>query len=240
MANTDQDFKEYVDKIISEKTKCKNADEQLKSKVSFRYLLFFMPIPIAVVFLMSIIFNWTIGQFFGLSLFVLVIGFMVSFIGTALKRGNFCEGYINKSDTPVDANDLVQFLNTNLSTTWPDHFHEWNILTIRNENVVLDAMNQAISNAHPEEFIIGTEYANSRSLIVKITQTTDKLYGNEGKMCYQFLVSPRTMGAPSYKSYSASLRTVPVLYAAMDYYLNVYRKKTGSDEESVVSLDKAR
>lgn len=63
MDNAELSFKEYVDKIISEKTQCKNADEQLKTKVSFRYLLFFMPIPIAVVFLMSIIFNWTIGQF---------------------------------------------------------------------------------------------------------------------------------------------------------------------------------
>ena len=238
MDNSELSFKEYVDKITSEKTQCKNADEQLKTKVSFRYLLFFMPIPIAVVFLMSIIFNWTIGQFFGLSLFVLVIGFMVSFIGTALKRGNYCKGYINKSDTPVDVNDLIQFLNTNLSATWSDYFHEWDVLTIRNENVVLDAMNQAISNAHPEEFIVGTEYAKSHSLIVQITQTTDRLYGNEGKMCYQFLVSPRTVGTPSYKSYSASLRTVPVLYAAMDYYLNVYRNISDTDNESNVKLTK--
>ena len=83
-----------------------------------------MPIPVAVVFLLSIIFNWTIGQFFGLALLVLFIGFMISFLGTALKRG---------SDTPVDVNDLVQFLNRNLSKTFPEYFHEWKVITIRNE-----------------------------------------------------------------------------------------------------------
>lgn len=92
-----------------------------------------MPIPVAVVFLLSIIFNWTIGQFFGLALLVLFIGFMISFLGTALKRCSFCEGYINKSDTPVDVNDLVQFLNRNLSKTFPEYFHEWKVITIRNE-----------------------------------------------------------------------------------------------------------
>lgn len=79
---------------------------------------------ITLVFLLSIIFNWTIGQFFGLALLVLFIGFMISFLGTPLKRGSFCEGYINKSDAPVDANDLVQFLNRNLSKTFPEYFHE--------------------------------------------------------------------------------------------------------------------
>ena len=104
-----------------------------KTPLLIRYLIFFMPIPVAVVFLLSIIFNWTIGQFFGLALLVLFIGFMISFLGTALKRGSFCEGYINKSDTPVDVNDLVQFLNRNLSKTFPECFHEWKVITIRNE-----------------------------------------------------------------------------------------------------------
>ena len=215
-----------------------NAEEQLKRKVSFRYLIFFMQIPVAVVFLLSIIFNWTIGQFFGLALLVLFIGFMISFLGTALKRGSFCEGYINKSDTPVDVNDLVQFLNGNLSKTFPEYFHEWKVITIRNENAVLDAVNNAIANAHPEEFILGTKYAKSHSLIVQITQMTDRLYGNEGKMCYLFLVSPRTIGTPSYKSYSASFRVIPVLYAAMDYYLNVYRNSSETDNEANVKLTK--
>ena len=97
-----------------------------------------MPIPVAVVFLLSIIFNSTIGQFFGLALLVLFIGFMRSFLGTALKRGSFCEGYINKSDTPVDVNDLVQFLNRNLSKTFPEYFHEWKVITIRNERGIED------------------------------------------------------------------------------------------------------
>lgn len=235
---SEPNFKEYVDKIICEKTQCKNAEEQLKRKVSFRYLIFFMPIPVAVVFLLSIIFNWTIGQFFVLALLVLFIGFMISFLGTALKRGSFCEGYINKSDTPVDANDLVQFLNRNLTKAYPDYFHEWNVISIRNENAVLDAVNNAIANAHPEEFILGTKYAKSHSLIVQITQTTDRLYGNEGKMCYLFLVSPRIIGTPSYKSYSASFRVIPVLYAAMDYYLNVYRNGSETENEANVKLTK--
>ncbi len=34
MSNTELNLKEYVDKIICEKTQCKNAEEQLKRKVS--------------------------------------------------------------------------------------------------------------------------------------------------------------------------------------------------------------
>ena len=57
-------------------------------------------------------------------------------------------------------------------------------------------------------------------------------------MCYLFLVSPRAIGTPSYKSYSASFRVIPVLYAAMDYYLNVYRKSSETDNEANVKLTK--
>ena len=119
--------------VINSVTATINDNELDKTPLLIRYLIFFMPIPVAVVFLLSIIFNSTIGQFFGLALLVLFIGFMISFLGTALKRGSFCEGYINKSDTPVDVNDLVQFLNRNLSKTFPEYFHEWKVITIRNE-----------------------------------------------------------------------------------------------------------
>ena len=43
---------------------------------------------------------------------------------------------------------------------------------------------------------------------------------------------------PSYKSYSASFRVIPVLYAAMDYYLNVYRNSSETDNEANVKLTK--
>lgn len=210
--NEADDFKEFVDNHVRTNTKFQSAEELLNSRVpqKFMWICFGIPAILGLIAggpLLAVLF----GLFFGYPA-VLLTDFM--------KGSNVTvAGPVEKTNGKIDSDNLVQFLNEQMSYLSP-HFHEWGYINYSGFGVRGAATAHTLNSVTASAIKIGTEFGQKRRCFVVIWIESDGTDSDSGGMKYYFRTSAKSAW-PS--KYLCMVKTVPVLQAVMEYYLKQYK-----------------
>ncbi len=130
-----------------------------------------------------------------------------------IKRTKFVHQFIIKQELDFNAADFIRFLNFSLNI-FPEYFHEWTEYDLNTSVPIVKDY---------DEHHICTEFGKT-NLLAKITVIHEGADPKNPVREFWFDVVPRVMGTISLESYKCAVRAVPVMRAAVEYYLNVYLK----------------
>lgn len=217
--NASDSFKEFVDNHVRQTTKFQSAEELLDSHVpqKFMWICFGIPAILGLIAggpLLAVLF----GLFFGYPA-VLLTDFM---------KGSHVAvtGPIEKIDGRIDPDNLIQFLNEQMRYLSPN-FHEWGYINYSGFGVRGAVTAHTLNSVTSSAFKIGTEFGQKRRCFVVILIEHDGTNPDTGRMKYYFRTSAKSVW-PS--KYHCMVKTVPVLQAAMEYYLKQYKENQGGDD----------
>ena len=230
--NDINDFKKFVDNCIQKTTEYQTAEELLKSRVSLRFVWICFAIP-AIFILMVSLFKGSISIMTTVLLMVfvsLLFGYLSAYIMALVKKIKLTSKYSAKFEGDIDTDDLITFLNKHLRYLYP-YFHEWGhikreALSVRGavELTVEDSMRR-----YMEEINLCTEFGEKQRRLSVISIRPDAENRNPGKMEYYIDVENRIEGASflshdmGFAKYQCLSQVAPILQAAMEYYLKIYR-----------------
>ena len=207
------DFKTFVDNHVRQATKFQSAEDLLNSHVPQKFMWICFGIPAIIGFLAGgPLLALLIGLFFGYPAALL----------TDFMKGSHVNvtGPIEKTDGKIDTDNLIPFLNKQLSYLSP-HFHEWGYINYSGFGVRGAVIAHILNSITASAFKIGTEFGQKRRCFVVIWVEPDGINPDTGRMKYYFRTSAKSVW-PS--KYLCMVKTVPVLQAAMEYYLKQYKE----------------
>lgn len=207
------DFKTFVDNHVQQTTKFQSAEELLNSHVpqKFMWICFGIPAIIGLVAAGPV----------GALLFGLFFGYPAVLLTDFMKGSHVSvTGPIEKTDGKIDSDNLIPFLNKQLSYLSP-HFHEWGYINYSGFGVRGAVTAHTLNSVTASAFKIGTEFGQKRRCFVVIWIEPDGTNPDTGGMKYYFRTSAKSVW-PS--KYLCMVKTVPVLQAAMEYYLKQYKE----------------
>lgn len=201
------DFKTFVDDYVRQVTKFQSAKELLKNSKPQMFLWFCYGIP-AVIGLEA-------GGLLGALLFGIFFGTVASLIWGGITRNCYIAKTIGRFEGSIDISDLLQFLNVHLSYLQP-YFHE-------------GKYNAGVLN-------IPFGVKQKSTAIINIIHDTENTNSNSWKYVFDAQNNPSTLsriiGVTFFSflqvyqpKHTCIFKTIPILQAAMEYYLNHYRKK---------------
>lgn len=205
------DFKEFVNKHVRENTKFQSAEELLNSKVPQKFLWIWLVVPAICLFMLfnhAPILDTIFGGIALLLLVVYPIALLIdSILSLRVNKGEF------KTNGSVDTDDLIQFLNRNMRYLSP-YFNEWNYIQMVGfgiRGMAVAAIQNAVLGTR-----IGTEFGRRKSCFVEIHIDPDSLNPESGQMVYFFSTAIKSLWPAKYV---CKVKAVPILQAAMEYYL---------------------
>lgn len=217
------DFKAFVDNHVRTTTKFQSADDLLKNSKPWTFLW----ICLGVSFIIGTVLVFPIG-----GLVFLIFGYAAAFIASGIIRLRYNGAHSGEFTGDIDINDLFVFLNEHLKHIHPD-FHEWGYLTKKG---LLPLLENAIANA-TEEVRICSEFGPNRKHLAAFYIKPKTVDAKPGEKLYfvdalknGFLVDGRAAG---FLGHGTLIRTAPILQAAMEYYLKIY--KLEGDGNNVLS-----
>lgn len=236
--NKDQkeDFREYVENHIRKTTEFQSAKELLNSKVPLRFAKISFGIPAALGAAIGILGsgNLIVALFISL-FFAFTAGYLAAYIACGIVKGRYLFKYIGKFEGNIDIDDLRQFLNEHLSYLQP-YFHEWGYLRREGFNIrgIVETTITEMASKAMKEVNICTEFGEKQWRLVVISIRPDKLNPDSGKMEYSFEAENRKSGSPlsshdmGFARYKCLVQTVPILQAAMEYYIKCHKSEIES------------
>lgn len=202
-------FKEFVDKHIQTTTKFQSAEELLDSHVPQKFLWLCFGIPAVIGFIAG-------GPLAAL-LFALFFGYSAALL-TDFMKGSRAAGSIEKISSKINSDELLLFLNQHLNYLSP-HFHEWGYINYGGFGVRGAVMAHTLNSITASTIKIGTGFGRKQRCFVVIWIEPDEVNPGSGQTKYYFRTAMRSI-VPS--KYLCMVKTVPILQATMEYYLNHY------------------
>ncbi|MDE7245458.1 MAG: zinc ribbon domain-containing protein [Oscillospiraceae bacterium] len=216
--NDRADFKQFVDGRVRTITKYQTAEELLKSKVSQKFVWLCFGIP-ALWGLNSL--RWLpLSDVPVMVLAILVLGYVAKYIVDSIYNLTYCcrasSPHI-KVDEDIDTDRLILFLNGHLKYLFP-YFHEWDYLTTVGFGVkgVAAASLQNAADVASKRIRIGTEFGKHKSCFVEIDIYKETTGPDSVCTRCRFWSATRS---PWSAKYACTVRTAPILQAAIEYYL---------------------
>lgn len=225
------DFKAFVDSHIQSTTNFQSAEELLNSRVPIKFV--WKCLGVSAIFGI-LTFNPI------LLLFAILLGYGVACVIGAVKRIRYPAKYDGKFEGNVDLEDLIQFLNMNLTYLSP-YFHEWGFLT-REGFGVRGALLTSLAESTSErlkEIRLCTGFGEKEWRLAVLYIRPDILQPDSGQMEYFADVENKISGLPflshstGFSKYVDMVKIAPILQATMEYYLKIY--KAEGDSKNVLS-----
>lgn len=228
-------FREYVDCHVRENTCFSTAVELLESKVPLRFVRNLIVIPDILLLLMLVVINrekMNIGMFVEClllsTIISLMIGYIIAYIAGLVIYAKYSKKVSGKFEGNIDTDDLIAFLDNHLQYLNP-YFHHWGYLS-KAAFSVRSAVEIEIKNVAKKALkqeCLCTEFGEKERRLCVIHIGLEA--ADSQQMKYYFSAENRIEGSLFYshdwgfEKYKCLVRTAPVLQAAMEYYLNVYR-----------------
>lgn len=203
------DFKAFVDGRVRQTTKFRSAEELLDSHMPQKFMWLCFGIPAII--------GLTAGGPLGALLFGLFFGYPASLL-TDFMKGSHATGSIEKIDGEVNPDELIQFLNERLNYLSP-HFREWGYLNYSGFGVRGAATAHTLNTITASAVKIGAGFGRKQRCFVVIWMEPDKTTPDSSGMKYYFSTAMRL---PWPSKYVCMNKAVPILQAAMEYYLDHY------------------
>lgn len=164
---TQNDFKQFVESYILQKTGYRSVDELINSRVPLTFAWLSYGIPFLLIVILGIIRSNGIGTTLLLAVLVsLLVGFCVSQLMASFRRNRLSMKSEVIFEESVDADDFKEFLNQNLSTQYP-YFHQWDRLAWTG-GVAANRQNEIEADFH--QINLGAEFGfQSTILLARIT-----------------------------------------------------------------------
>lgn len=197
----EEDFKEFVDKHVRVTTKFQSAEDLLENSKPHMFLWYCFGIP-AVIGLAA-------GGPVGALVFGFVFGHTARWIAGGIIRNRYIVETIGRFEGNIDISDLLQFLNVHLSYLHP-YFHEGKY----NAGVLsipfgIRQKSTAIIHIMPDKESAGSD---SWKYVFDAQNNPSMLSRIIGASIFTLIqiCEPR---------HTCLFKTVPILQAAMEYYL---------------------
>lgn len=234
VARDSVDFKEFINTHVRKTTKYQSAEELLNSKVSQKYLWICFGIPailVLFVFIKEPALEIILGGIGCLLILAYPIALLIdTVLSLRVNRGEY------KTSESIDTNDLMQFLSENLSYLAP-YFHKWGYIRLTGVGLSPGAMITAAAVAEVQNALqgtrIGTEFGRRKGCFVEIHIGPDHQNLESGQMVYFFSTAIKSLWPAKYV---CKVKSVPILQAAMDYYLNVSHGQEASIQTEASNL----
>lgn len=211
-------FKEFVNTHVKKKTEFESAEALLDSKVSQKFLGISLGVPAILLFLSFIVNGPNLERFFGLIIIFIFFAYPIAILADYIFSLRVTGGN-HKTDKSIDVDDLILFLNRNLSYLSP-YFNEWNYMKTVGyglRGVITAGVQNALQGTR-----IGTGFGHRQSCFIEIHISPDNLNPDSGHTVYFFSPENKTIWSARY---SCMTKAAPILQAAMEYYLNEYMEK---------------
>ncbi len=216
--HAERSFRDYINEYVRKTTEFETAEALLNSKVPQKFLRICFGVPIILLFILFI------GEpsFGGLFVILVMFAFLVYPIGLLVDYifSFRAKGGETKTSESIDTDELIDFLNLNLSYLSP-YFGKWSYIQMVGYSIK-GAMVAAAQNAMMGTRV-GTEFGEKKSCFVEIHISPDHANPDSGQTVYFFSTSMRLRLWPA--RYVCIVKTVPILQAAMEYYLEVYKSE---------------
>lgn len=215
MMNDLEAFKAYVDNHVRATTSFQSAAELLNSHVPQKFLwkCFGIPTILAIILFIRLP---SVQNLFAAAFLVFLFGYpaalLVDFFKSCVAKGS-----IERTIETIDSDELIQFLNGHLNYLSP-YFHEWDYINYRGVGVRGAAMAHVLNSVTASASKIGTEFGHRQRCFVVIWIEPDEASSEseQPKTKYYFDTAMKSI-VPS--KYVCMVKTVPILQAAMEYYL---------------------
>ena len=202
------DFKTFVDNHVRQATKFQSAEDLLNSHVPQKFMWICFGIPAIIGFLAGgPLLALLIGLFFGYPAALL----------TDFMKGSHVNvtGPIEKTDGKIDTDNLIPFLNKQLSYLSP-HFHEWGYINYSGFGVRGAVIAHTLNSITASAAKVGTGFGRKQRCFVVIWIEPDGEVPDSNGMKYYFSTA---MKFPWPSKYICMVKTTPILQATMEYYL---------------------
>lgn len=228
-----EDFREFVENHIRKTTEFQSAKDLLNSKVPLRFAKISFGIPALLGLAFGILGSGSLLAALFVSLFfAFTFGYLAAYISCGIVKGRYLFNHIGKFEGNIDIDALRQFLNEHLSYLQP-YFHEWGYLRREGFNIrgIVETTITEMASKALKEVNICTEFGEKQRRLVVISIRPDKLNPDSGKMEYTFEAENRKSGSPfsshdmGFARYKCLVQTVPILQAAMEYYIKCHKSE---------------
>jgi hypothetical protein len=209
------DFKDFVDNYVRSTTKFKSAIDLLNGKVPLRYAW--------VSFGLLTVIGFLGGGPLGALLLGGILGFLTSHIAGLIIRFRYTSKTAGKFNKEIDIDDLIRFLNTQLSYLHP-HLHKWGYF--RQEGIgVRGIVATEITNSLKEklqEVSLCSTFGEKQKYLSVIHVRPDPSNRASGEMEYLFEVEKNGISwALGFQHTICLFKATPILQAAMEYYQKI-------------------
>lgn len=152
-----------------------------------------------------------------------ILGYSAAHIVGEIKKIKYVAKFSGRMETPIDGDELIRFLNEKLAYL-SLYFHEWGYLRQSVNFMIGGAPVAAIDITGSKEVTLCSEFGERKTLFSVIYIRPDPLELDSERRKYSCNVKMRKADVRCEK-YACAVKTVPILYAAMEYYLKEYITK---------------
>lgn len=226
----EDDFREFVNGYIRKNTAFQSAEELLSSQVPGRFVQICYGVPAVYMVYLIISLLGDAGfagniilNILGFLLIAFIIGYLAAHLVGGIKKIKYVAKFSGETEPPFDGDELIQFLNEKLAYL-SQYFNEWGYLRQSVNFMIGGAPVAAIDITGSKEITLCSEFGERKTLYSVIYIRPDPLAPDSGRRKYSCNVKMRKADIRCEK-YACAVKTVPVLYAAMEYYLKEYKIK---------------
>lgn len=230
LQSKEDDFKEFVNGYIRKNTAFQSAEELLSSQVPGRFVQICYGVPAVYMVYLIISLLGDAGfagniilNILGFLFIAFIIGYLAAHLVGGIKKIKYVAKFSGRMENPVDGDELIQFLDEKLAYL-SLYFHEWGYLRQSVNFMIGGAPVAAIDITGSKEITLCSEFGERKTLYSVIYIRPDPLAPDSERRKYSCNVKMRKADVRCEK-YACAVKTVPILYAAMEYYLKEYKTK---------------
>lgn len=230
LQSKEDDFREFVNGYIRKNTAFQSAEELLSSQVPGRFVQICYGVPaVYMVYLIISLLGDTgfagniILNILGFLFIAFIIGYLASHLVGGIKKIKYVAEFSGEVENPIDGDELIRFLNEKLAYL-SQYFNEWGYLRQSVNFMIGGAPVAAIDITGSKEITLCSEFGERKTLYSVIYIRPDPLAPDSERRKYSCNVKLKKADVRCEK-YACAVKTVPILYAAMEYYLKEYKIK---------------
>lgn len=221
----DYDFKEFVDKHVQATTQFKSACDLIDNSKPMKFAWICVGVLSLLGFILGIInIGGISGALAGLLLMGGFFGYAVTFIASGIIRNQYRSKFYGEFEQDINIDDFLIFLNGHLKTLSP-YFHECGYC---NQSGGLHTIISNSASRVFKEVTLSCVRGAKKKRLATICIRPDMGNPDSGRKQYfvgaeynGFLIDVRVSG---FLGHACLIKTAPIMQAAMEYYLNYYRK----------------
>lgn len=230
LQSREDDFREFVNGYIRKNTAFQSAEELLSSQVPGRFVQICYGVPAVYMVYLIISLLGDAGfagniilNILGFLFIAFIIGYLVAHLVGGIKKIKYVAKFSGETENPFDGDELIQFLNEKLAYL-SQYFNEWGYLRQSVNFMIGGAPVAAIDITGSKEITLCSEFGERKTLYSVIYIRPDPLAPDSERRKYSCNVKLKKADVRCEK-YACAVKTVPILYAAMEYYLKEYKAK---------------